>query len=192
MELEKNKYKKSEVLEITKKLKNEYEEKLKESEERINLLKEESLELKNQLEAYKNRIKLNEESIRSAKLKAEEIEQTATLKYEAEVEYLKNFNSKWRKYFKYLSETYPLYKAKEESEKVVKTLEKVLGKKITDKEKISELDLAVSVVADYNGFKENRPMAVGISDNGFNIDEVLNPGELDLEELCKEMGMMED
>lgn len=192
MELTKSKYKKSEVLELTTSLTNEYEEKLQDREEKIKLLKEESLELKNQLEAYKNRIKLNEESLKSAKLKAEEIEQTATLKYEIEVEYLKKFNSKWRKYFKYLSETYPLYKAKEEAEKVTKTLEKVLGKKVTDKEKIEELDLAVSVVADYNGFKENRPMAVGISDNGFNIDEVLNPGELDLEELCKEMGMMEE
>ena len=29
------------------------------------------------------------------------------------------------------------------------------------------------------------------SDSGFNIDEVLNPGKLELEDLCKELGLME-
>ena len=30
------------------------------------------------------------------------------------------------------------------------------------------------------------------SDNGFNLNEVLNPGELQLEDLCKELGTMEE
>ena len=30
------------------------------------------------------------------------------------------------------------------------------------------------------------------SDNGFNLDEVLNPGELQLEDLCKELGLIEE
>ena len=30
------------------------------------------------------------------------------------------------------------------------------------------------------------------SDSGFNLDEVLNPGELELEDLCKELGLMEE
>ena len=29
-------------------------------------------------------------------------------------------------------------------------------------------------------------------DNGFNLDEVLNPGELKLEDLCKELGLLEE
>ena len=28
--------------------------------------------------------------------------------------------------------------------------------------------------------------------NGFNLEEVLNPGELQLEDLCRELGLMED
>ena len=28
-------------------------------------------------------------------------------------------------------------------------------------------------------------------DNGFDLDEVLNPGELQLEDLCKELGLLE-
>ena len=30
------------------------------------------------------------------------------------------------------------------------------------------------------------------SDNGFNLNEVLNPGELQLEDLCKELGLIEE
>ena len=29
------------------------------------------------------------------------------------------------------------------------------------------------------------------AENGFDINEVLNPGELDLEDLCKELGLMD-
>jgi hypothetical protein len=29
------------------------------------------------------------------------------------------------------------------------------------------------------------------SENGFNMDEVLNPGDLELEELCKELGLLD-
>ena len=32
---------------------------------------------------------------------------------------------------------------------------------------------------------------VATSDTEFNLDEVLNPGELDLEDLCKELGLMD-
>ena len=28
-------------------------------------------------------------------------------------------------------------------------------------------------------------------DNGFNLDDVLNPGELELEELCRELGLID-
>jgi hypothetical protein len=30
------------------------------------------------------------------------------------------------------------------------------------------------------------------SENGFNLEEVLNPGELHLEDLCKELGLIEE
>ena len=30
------------------------------------------------------------------------------------------------------------------------------------------------------------------STNGFNLDDVLNPGELQLEDLCKELGLIEE
>ena len=29
-------------------------------------------------------------------------------------------------------------------------------------------------------------------DNGFNLEEVLNPGELQLEDICKELGLIEE
>ena len=62
--------------------------------------------------------------------------------------------------------------------------------------KVEELDSVLAV----NGKKKDKkfnPKAV-ISDyivatenNGFNMDEVLNPGELRLEDLCKELGLIE-
>ena len=198
MELVKNKYKKQEVLEITQNLIKEFEEKISLIEKENEKLSEERNRLKGEIETYKNRDRLNEEMVAVAKKKAEELVETAMLKYSAEIEYLKNFNSKWRKYFKYLSETYPYYKAKEESDKVSKALTKILGKKSEDKEIITELDdIFESNIKTKANFEASSKIGcyfgeTAISSNGFNMDEVLNPGELDLGELCKEMGIMEE
>ena len=36
-----------------------------------------------------------------------------------------------------------------------------------------------------------RDYIAATGDNGFNLDEVLNPGELQLEDLCKELGLID-
>jgi hypothetical protein len=45
------------------------------------------------------------------------------------------------------------------------------------------------IVDDGREFKtEERPSLFGETESGFNMEDVLNPGELDLLSLCKELG----
>ena len=187
MELTKGKYKKAEVETLITKLKTEYEVKLEDYRSNEVKLTLEIEKLKNEIEVYKNRDALEKSILTSAEQKAEEIRQIAEEKYQAEIEFLKSFNSKWRKYFKYLAETYPYYKSAQEAVSISKTLTEVLGKKTSNKDKIESLN---SIIFDVEKIKGEQ-VAVTVSDNGFDLNDVLNPGELDLEDLCKELGVME-
>ena len=187
MELTKTKYKKAEVQAIIDQLKTEYEEKLSERRTAEVALDKVIEKLKNELEVYKNRDALEKTILSSAEKKAEEIRETAERKYAVEIEYLKAFNSKWRKYFRYLAETYPYYKSAEEAVKISKVLAEVLGKKISNKQKIETLNAQVKDVQKTS----LDPLAITVSESGFDLNDVLNPGELDLEDLCKELGVME-
>ena len=44
----------------------------------------------------------------------------------------------------------------------------------------------------FNPKKKIVDYIASTGDNGFNLDEVLNPGELQLEDLCKELGLMQE
>ena len=62
-----------------------------------------------------------------------------------------------------------------------------------DIETIDELD----AIIDYGGNKFNpkskiKDYIVATNDGGFDMNEVLNPGVLKLEDLCKELGLIEE
>ena len=84
---------------------------------------------------------------------------------------------------------------KEQGQVLLFKLREVLLKRASDREKIEELGAAVSAVrTDFDPKSKVESYLRGQQPEaeGFDLNEVLNPGELDLEELCKEMGLMEE
>lgn len=189
----KRKYKRDEVLELINDCNNNYEKQLSLEKEENAALKEQIKRLSSELETYKNRDNLADLTLKNAELKAEEIKNTAELKYKVECERLKSFKERWSKYFGYLAETYPYYKAVSESRELLSALEEVLGKSQESVDVIGELDLVLDRlhIGKNDDIKKHIALTTP-SDSGFDMDAVLNPGELDLEDLCKELGLMDD
>lgn len=194
MELEKKKYKRNEVCEILDAYKIDYENKLKEQTARIVELTAENKKLSAEVSDFKNKEELIFVTLRSAEEKAEEIRKNAELKYALQVESLRNFSRKWKNYFDYLSEKYPHYQAIKEAMSIYSKLGELLENGadsvietidglIPDKNKDKVVFDPKSKISEY---------IAATGDNGFNLDEVLNPGKLELEDLCKELGLIDE
>ncbi len=192
MEINKKKYKQAEVVEIINSVKTEYEAKLKEQKSRIFDLTKENLKILSELENYKDKESLiNSTAIRAEK-NAIKLKEKAELQYALEMERLRIFVARWEEYFSLLKEKYPVYAPVMDAISLKQKLQSVL--KLSDAKKVvGKLDKALSdcgaekvspkkMISDY--ISSN-------SENGFNMDEVLNPGDLELEELCKELGLLD-
>lgn len=196
MELSKRKYKKSEVEELI-------NEAIKKSQEKLDLEKEKVLELNVEnkrllleLDNYKNQDALINSAIKSAQKKADEIVLSAKKVYDLEIESLKSFVLRFDGYFSYIIEKYPHYPAVIEAKKVYDTVANVLDKK-SSKDAVKEIEDSIKKAKNvgkttFNPKQKIEDYVVATSDNGFNLDEVLNPGELHLEDLCKELGLIDE
>ncbi len=197
MELLKKKYKRDEVENLLSSYKIQYESEIKERIDREAELVELNRKLSSELNAYKEKDKFISDTLIVAKKQADDIIKSAERKYELEVERLKDFSRKWRGYFNYISEKYPYYEATNDALKVFNKLNDILSSK--NKKKIID---GVDKLFDGKGIalqgkvfdpKEKiNDYIVATSDTGFNLDDVLNPGELKLEDLCKELGLIDE
>lgn len=201
MELKKRKYKKSQVEDLIRDVKEELINENELLKQKILELKEDNKVLTAQVEDYKNKEALINSSITRAEEKSREIEKVAVAKYSLEIENIKLFCARFEAYFDYLIKKYPYYP---ETKKAKETYDKLLAiaqnDGMTDAEKIKKAQRLFGkgntvTTADGNTFdpkaKINEYIAA-TGDNGFNLDEVLNPGELRLEDLCKELGLTEE
>lgn len=195
MKSDKRFYKASEVEKIVSGVSSDYEKKIAEMRNAISELSENNLKLANELEGYKEREELINESIENATESAAKIRRNAEKKYAAEVDSLKKFASRWRGYFSYLYKKYPLYDTVKESKTVFDKLAKLLAK-AEDRRVIEEfsdvLDKSAVNKGVFDPKQKINDYIAATSDNGFNLDEVLNPGELELEDLCKELGLIDE
>lgn len=197
MDFAKRKYKREEVQKIIDAVVGEYESKLTSQKNRISQLLSENKRLTYELGVYEDKESLVVTTLKSAEEKAEELKENERLRYSLSVESLKNFASRWQKYFEYLLEKYPYYPEIEEASKTVKELKTLFTKRSS----AEILDFADSFI-DKRSVKGKRQVfdpkekidayIAASGSNGFNLDEVLNPGELKLEDLCKELGLTED
>ena len=123
----------------------------------------------------------------NARIRAKIITSAAKEQYDTEIAKLKLFIEKFNEYLEDVVKEYP-------SDKTRKTV--VVGQMIKDilnreetleytsKEKIAEL---YKIVLDN---KPKRKGLYGVGENGFDMDEVLNPSkDLDLDSLLKELGV---
>ena len=112
------------------------------------------------------------------------LDEKAKLQYYYEMQRLKNFVEKWQTYFDDLQEKYPLYSSVKQA---VDIKDKVLkGQEKEARKTILEIDEILSKQKErFNPKKkiDEYIAATTTSTNGFNLDDVLNPGELQLEDL---------
>ena len=124
-----------------------------------------------------------------------EVEDTPSVEesYKAEVQKLKLFSSRWSVFVNQTVKKYPsdaTRKLVAVSEMITEILLKDDLPDYTDKQKIEDVYKIIEKEGDFAPIK--NASLFGESDNGFNMEEVLNPkGELDLMSLCKELGVTE-
>ena len=193
--LDKNKYKLSEVKELLDRNTAEYESKIHEQSTVINELSCENKRLHDELELLKGKEALINSAIKRAEITARKTEEKAALQYALAVDKLKVFLKRWSAYFEALKEKYPLYPAAIEAAELKAKLEVILGKA----EPVRAIAAADKLLPQNNSdlTKIFDPKAkiseyvAATGDGGFNLDEVLNPGNLELEDLCKELGLLD-
>ena len=193
MELKKRKYKRDQVNSILDAYKSQYENLILDLRTRINELVKENKALLEQVEQNKQRESLIIKTLESAEVHAEQIKEQAQLEYVLEMQRLRAFSEKWDKYFNKLKEKYPTSKTVKKAIEIKNQVD-AEPKDSDAKKTIEKLDSMVS--AENKNFNPKSKIKDYIcattSESGFNINEVLNPGKLELEDLCKELGLIEE
>ena len=196
MELTKRKYNRAEVQEIINKISEQYEQGNNELKEKVVELFDANKKLLSENDLLKSQSDSVVKALSEAKDRASQIENSAVEKYNATLLSLKNFLIKWKAYFDYLSEKYPYYQTSTQSLRLINNLRVVLDGNSLNQSSISSLDNELSKNMIKVGLKvpdkSIQDYIASTGDNGFNLDEVLNPGELKLEDLCKELGLLEE
>ena len=197
MELNKKKYANEEVREILKEYELNYEERLAEQKYRIAELVKDNKILSEKLIAYEYKDKLIAEAVKKSQEYLEDSKRKTEMQYSLNTEYLKNFAEKWEEYFNYLTDKYPMYSVTEKALSLKEKLTELLkvGDNVVTAQTLSETLDSIGGEKNSSVFNPKNKISEYIaatSDNGFNMEEVLNPGELRLEDICKELGLLED
>ncbi len=195
MKINKIKYNKEEVLDLMDEQKNDYEIIIGEQKSVIQRLKADIRKLSAELESYKNRENLIMLTLRSSEEKAEEIRRQSELEYAAELRRMSELKARWNGLFAGIEKKFPHHFAVRKSETLLKRIDEILGGNGTAKEKFNGLsDALKGYSAPFDPKEKVERYLDGVEEETactIDLNEVLNPGELDLEELCKEMGLME-
>ena len=195
MELDKRKYKRNEVVAMCNAYRKRYEELISEQKNKIIELAKENTNLRAELESYRQKEKLVYQTLESAEKRAEQVRELAQEEYALEVERLKKFSKKWNDYFEELEQKYPRYKIVKKAVEINKKVKNSVSGK-NSKKVIDEIDAMISnnktdnKTDEFNPKKKIAEYIVATQDGGFNMNEVLNPGEIKLEDICKELGLM--
>ena len=192
MELKKRRYSKKQVIDILNAYKSEYDKKFEDYRAKVNALKQEIKLAEERAEKMEKKETLILSTLFNAEQTAMELKRKAELQYELEVERLKKFSKKWDDFFNQLEEKYPLYKPVKTAVSVKKESDKIL-KKSNAKEAIENIEklLPKNKKEKFDPKSKIRDYIASTGDNGFNLDEVLNPGTLKLEDICKELGLID-
>ncbi len=196
LELKKKNYSAKEVSKIVENLTKENEQKLAEQRARIEELVLENNKLCATLKEYTKK----EDFINNALIKAEQQASDTLLKakmqYSLTIEKLKTFYDRWNAYFNRLYEKYPHYEEVSKANELKEKLKVILYGSQTQSVNIVD-ELEKDLPREENGGVFNPQSKINeyvaaTSTNGFNLEEVLNPGELELEDICKELGLIDE
>ena len=114
----------------------------------------------------------------------------AQQKYQTEIKNLRLFVDSFNDYIKEIVKDYPSDRTRK-AVAVGEALKDILYREetaeYTCKEQVME---AYKIIEGVSAVKQKSQSLYGEGENGFNMDDVLNPkGELDLMQLCKELGV---
>ena len=183
------KFKQEEVEKLIAGIRVAYETKIRRLEYQNEGLISENRSLRASLAEMKNREGKVGKALVAAETKGEEIKELYRMSAETEWKTLQLFADKWKRLAAQMAGVIP----KDDAEKYAKfadDLAALLGK---ERGKFRAQDSAPdeepfdpkAVIGKYIESEEE--------DTGFNLDDVLNPkGELDLEKLCRDLGLMDD
>ncbi len=122
-----------------------------------------------------------------ARMRAKMITSAAQEQYKVEIDRLNMFTSRFNTFVNEIVNAYPSDKTRKLSA-VAEMLKEILTKNETESYTSKDKILEAYKVIDGMTFKPKG--LYGESENGFNMDDVLNPkGELDLMAICKELGV---
>lgn len=197
MELNQKKYKREQVEKIVLDIKNENQTIIANYKQKIIDLALENQKLKAEIEDFREKESSISSAIRDAENFSATLKENAEKKYLSEIECLKSFAVRWREYFNSLKEKYPLYGKIDEAKNVFDEINSVIlknsGVKAIDKINDKLDDFGVNKTPNiFNPQGVINDYISATSDNGFNLNDVLNPGELELGELCKELGLIDE
>ncbi len=176
--------------------KEEYENSLLEQKKIIAQLTEENDKLKVKVSVLEEERKSITASLVAATQKAEEVRSTANAEYVLEIKRLKMFTAKWENYFNTVLKNAVLSEDVKKINALIKSIKDIISDEasvdysLTIKEKVEKLR---NLFDEQKNKGKNDDRALDVSESGFDLNEVLNPGyDLDLFELCKELGVVEE
>lgn len=171
-----------------------YENKLADQKERIFSLVEENRELAEQVAVFKGKDAQISRALTVAISKAKEIEDSAKLKYDMEIERLKAFHIKWVSYYDDIKNKLPVTDKMLSAEAFLAEMDRILGlKSAAFTEKDDGIAMA-QFVEESKRLKEDVPgNGAATVSSGLDMNEVLYPKNLpELEELINQMGILND
>lgn len=197
MELNQKKYKRDEVEKIVSDIQNEYQSVVANIKQKINELALENQQLKAEIDSYREKEDAISSAIQDAEKFSATLKTTAEKKYLSEIESLKAFSQRWREYFNSLKDKYPLYdkvtKAKAVFDEITKIITRNSAGKSVDKiDNLLNENGVTKSSAVFNPQDKINDYISATNDTGFNLNDVLNPGELELGELCRELGLIDE
>lgn len=169
-----------------------YEIKIRQLNYRLDGLVSENRSLRASLAEYKSREGRVGRAIVAAEEKGEEIRELYRMSAETELRTLRLFADKWKKLAAQMAEVFP----KGEAEKYAgfaDDLVALLGKERFALPEEEETSPAPAAEGKFDPKAVIEKYVEGEEETGFNLDDVLNPkGKLDLEKLCRSLGLMEE
>lgn len=195
MDLQKRKYKQKEVKAILDVYQRQYENIIKELKSRIYELAKKNTDLQAEVESVRAKEGLIIATLTRAEQMSSDIKGSVENQYAFELERLKKFVTEWEEFFQQLKNE---YSNDPKVKKALKIKEKVKkGTKATAKKTIDEIEKVIDTTKPTKGKKFNPKEKIGeyiasTSDSGFDLNEVLNPGKIELEDICKELGLIDE
>ena len=194
MDLNKRKYKQREVEEIIRSVSSENASVISDLKARIEELILENERLKATTIKYENDKTIAHKIIKDAEETALKVKREAENYLELTLLSMKKLSADWQDFFDSLKEKYPTY---EVVNKIIETKNKIDRILNSDKgiKRVKEINETLDNINKhskvFNPQSKINEYIAATSDSGFNLDEVMNPGDLKLEDLCKELGLIE-